>query len=86
MPNIGDMTPEEFDSYLADIDRWREKHPIKPEPFTVVGTEWTLFTAEQAQNFGYYVIAQKCTAEQYGHDSYNGLIRARSTINDGEFG
>ena len=52
-------------------------------PYTVVSTEWTLFTEEQARNFGPDVIARRCEWADYGHHEYDGLISARSTVNDG---
>lgn len=66
-----------------------EKEPIvaiesveAAQGYTVVSTEWTLFTEEQARNFGPDVIAGRCDWHDYGHHDYDGLIRARSTVND----
>lgn len=50
--------------------------------YTVVSTEWTLFTEDQARNFGPDVIAGRCEWADYGHHKYDGRIRARSTAND----
>lgn len=50
--------------------------------YTTVTTEWSLFTVDQARNFGPDVIAGRCEWSDYGHNHYDGMIRARSTAND----
>jgi hypothetical protein len=53
-----------------------------PGMYTTVSTEWSLFTVEQARNFGPDVIAARTEWHDYGHRCYDGLITARSTAND----
>jgi hypothetical protein len=50
--------------------------------YTVLTTEWCLFTVEQARNFPPDAIASRCEWHNYGHHAYDGMIRARITTND----